>query len=100
MLATEAAHELVVKALIRYGANVNARTMRNGTALHYAMIDGNHMIINDLITNGADLDACDCSGKTPMIWAARHQNANAIRILIARGATTCIDDEEDLSFIS
>lgn len=57
----------IVKLLIDNGADVNAKTNFNSTALHYAVINGNSIEnIKFLIDNGADVNAKNYEGKTAL----------------------------------
>jgi ankyrin repeat protein len=38
------------------------------------------------ILGGSELEACDSRGETPIFWAARQGNAEAVRLLSAAGA--------------
>jgi len=61
---------LEVYALLRAaGAEVNARTNLNETALHDAALRGWHRIIRKLVEDGAELDALDRNGLTPLDFA-------------------------------
>jgi truncated hemoglobin YjbI/ankyrin repeat protein len=84
-----------VRALLRHGAratdrrtDVQARgaTALNATALHYAAKAGFLGTIEVLIENGADPDARDGHGRTPLDWleqAAPSVSRAAVRNLIA-----------------
>lgn len=61
---------LEVYALLRAaGADVRARTNFNETALHSAALRGWHRIIRKLVEDGADPDAQDRNGLTPLDFA-------------------------------
>jgi ankyrin repeat protein len=51
------------------GANVNARTHFNETPLHSAALRGWNRIIQRLVADGAELDAADRNGLTPLDFA-------------------------------
>jgi len=103
----------VVKVLLKAGADVNARDKsglsalaisadenhqeiysllkkagakeESWTPLHVAVIERDANAVRDLIAAGADLNACDCTGQTPLIWAA-NWDPNIGLALIAAGA--------------
>jgi ankyrin repeat protein len=61
---------LQVYALLRAaGANVNARTHFNETPLHSAALRGWNEIVKRLVADGAELDAADRNGLTPLDFA-------------------------------
>jgi ankyrin repeat protein len=61
---------LEVYSLLRAaGADVNARTRFNETALHSAALRGWHRIIERLVADGAELDVVDNNGLSPIDFA-------------------------------
>ena len=88
-----------VRALLRYGASVNDRRTGdpegtsgvralNATALHYAARAGFLRTIEVLLEHGADPQARDSHGRTPLDWleqAAPSVPRAAVRNLIAPG---------------
>ncbi|MET1115056.1 MAG: ankyrin repeat domain-containing protein [Comamonas sp.] len=102
-----------VSALLRVGANVNAQDEACGhTALMAAAVLGNVAVVNllvraganvqvdffaaagrglvaagnALITQGADVNATDRSGVTPLMWAAENGHAAMVEALVQAGA--------------
>jgi ankyrin repeat protein len=84
-----------VRFLIRRGANVNSATLNNppeylGGAtplLSAAKIkDGDPTILAELLDAGADLEAADCCGNTALKWTETCGAANALKLLLERGA--------------
>jgi len=65
----EGNHTHVVEYLIALGADVNARTIYNITALHHASLNGNLECIRLLVSKGADVNIKNSKGKTPADWA-------------------------------
>ena len=74
----------VVALLIRKGADVYARrTERRDTPLHSAATEA---VARLLVEHGADVEARDWSGRTPLHWAAQFGHAEVARFLIGVGA--------------
>jgi ankyrin repeat protein len=59
----------VYDLLVKAGADVRARTNFNETALHSAALRGWHRIIRRLVEDGAEPDAEDRNGLTPLDFA-------------------------------
>lgn len=57
------------KAFLAHGVNINAQA-RNGTALHGAVVEGNLEMIAYLINQGADINAVNSYGDSPLARAA------------------------------
>jgi len=77
-----------VRALLRHGASANDRRGGDATALHYAARAGFLRTIEVLIAHGADPDARDGHGRTPLDWldqAAPSVSRAAVRNLLAAG---------------
>jgi len=83
----------VAEALLQRGANVNAVNEQGKTALFLAVdrpvaLRGNEQqdIAVLLLDAGADIEARDTFGRTPLMHAAHAGNADRVRVLLARGA--------------
>jgi ankyrin repeat protein len=63
-----------------------------GTALMAAIMSGNKIIIEKLISKKADLDQKDTQGKTALIYAAFNNNLEITKILIKAGANSKLAD--------
>jgi hemoglobin len=88
-----------VRALLRHGARATDRRVGdphsatgvralNATALHYAAKAGFLQTIQVLLDHGADPQACDSNGRTPLDWleqAAPSVSRDAVRNLITPG---------------
>lgn len=103
-VATHLGHRLAVRALLFYGADVNAAVdpapstsdnslcsfpktlLRGMTALHWASLRGSWEIVQDLIMSGADLDArVSRSGETALHLAARCGQEAVVGVLLDAG---------------
>jgi ankyrin repeat protein len=86
----------VLKLLIENGADVNARTIpgretggfmrdvrtKGETPLHRAAAYGDEEMISYLIEHGADKEARDANGDTPLTWASEHLRPGSILALL------------------
>lgn len=63
------------------------------TALHSAGQDGNTGEVLDLLRAGADKDALNVRGETPLILAAREGHLPVVEVLLADGADVNIESE-------
>jgi ankyrin repeat protein len=77
-------HTEVAEVLLARGADVNAKDILGGTALHWAAINGHKETVAFLVANGADLSIRDAKfDSTPEGWAAEGQH-DEIRNLLHR----------------
>jgi uncharacterized protein len=87
----------VLKVLVENGADVNAKTVRGmetggfmrdvrtkgETPLHRAAAYGDEAMISYLLANGADREARDVNGDSPLGWASEHLRPGSILKLLA-----------------
>jgi uncharacterized protein len=77
-------HTAVAALLLERGANVNAKGVFGGTALHWAAINGHKDTVAFLVARGADLSIRDARfDSTPEGWAAESRH-DEIRELLHR----------------
>jgi ankyrin repeat protein len=78
----------VVRALIKAGADVNAKDNDGFTPLIWGAAKNGKgaEIVAVLIQAGADIHAKDNNGSTPLMWAAGCKNTEAVNTLIQAGA--------------
>ena len=82
-----AAGAAVVSALVQAGASVNAREkIRHCSALHMAARRGNVLIAQALLEGGADVEARDKYGDTPLHRAVKCGQPDMVAFLLAHGA--------------
>ena len=77
-------HERIVDMLLDAGADVNAKSEQDYTALMHACDIG---IANKLLARGADPNIGDESGMTALMWRSDCGNLHVVCRLIAAGAT-------------
>ncbi|KAL8949422.1 MAG: hypothetical protein Q9222_004474 [Ikaeria aurantiellina] len=74
----------LVDLLLKRGANPNVQNGA-GTALRIAMGLDQCLIFKRLLQAGADLEARDETGSTPLHWAIWHGHKDCLRLLLDRG---------------
>src|SRR6202011_234160 len=81
------ASQIVHTLLQRSPARVNApHGVKRCTALHMAARRGNVDVIGALLDGGADIEARDSAGDTPLRRAVNCNKVEAAKLLLARGA--------------
>lgn len=88
MLARAAAEgmDVIVKALLENGADVNARCRQNTTALHYAVAHEESYAIKALLNHKANPNLADDSGWTALWYAVDANHPKWVKHLITAGA--------------
>ncbi len=76
----------LVRLLLDYGANPNARSSSGITPLHLAVQFRRHGVIAYLLAHGANVNAALSNGQTPLHWAALRDDSESAVILLASGA--------------
>lgn len=79
-------NELLVKLLVKYGADLNAKDDGGRTALMWAASYGCKAIARTLIKPGTDVNARDTYGSTALMNAVRVGNEAIAKLLIENGA--------------
>ena len=83
-----------VKTLLNAGAKVAYASRKKVTALHYAA-QGNCEVIPLLVKAGADINARDQDGNTPLMHAVTTRQKTCVQTLLKSGADTNITDNEN-----
>ncbi len=77
-----------IDMLIRLGVDVNAKSVKNGSALLVATAVGNLPIIEYLVSSGADVNITTITGLgvTPLLLACQNGDNDIVEFLIEKGA--------------
>ncbi|KAK2746815.1 hypothetical protein FQN57_002857 [Myotisia sp. PD_48] len=76
-----------VRRLLEEGADIRARDLDKGTALHIAVRNGYESIVQLLLEKGVDIEAEDVNGEKPLFLVAKSGNLSLARLLL------CFDAE-------
>jgi hypothetical protein len=97
MIAAAEGHGRAVSALLESGADANGRNTRGRTALMFASRYGFTPIAENLIHNGADVNAVPYTlPRWPALIAAAYAGQiDIVRLLIANGATVSYRDDDN-----
>ena len=91
LIACRTGNASVVKALLDAKSDANAVTANGTSPLHLAAAGGNAAVVTALVQRGANVNAREpLWGQTPLIFAAGHDRAEAIRVLLKNGADPAI----------
>jgi hypothetical protein len=83
-----------VKALLSHGVPVDARDMPDGqTALHGAAVEGQVKVIEYLVSRGADVNAMDGFGDSPLEVAITNKHNEAAQVLADHGGRRIRGDD-------
>ncbi len=85
-LVTQNQWQNEMRFLVNEGANVNARSRSDKTALMIAAEQNNPDSCQFLLSKGADIHARDTTGNTALMLAVKKGHLDAIRTLISQGS--------------
>ena len=94
MTATEFGRQDIVKILINYGANIEAKSSNGWTALMYAARDGYTLLIDLLYMSKKKniINEQDNFGITALMLAAREGHIETVNILLQLGANSTMEN--------
>ncbi|KAH9180932.1 hypothetical protein AeNC1_017093 [Aphanomyces euteiches] len=86
-----------VQALLRQGVDVNWVNEKeyDMTALHVAAVQGHPSVVKELVANGANIEARNKNGNTPLIDAALKGHLEVVQALLDLGADVNARNEWD-----
>ena len=88
-LAAKAGNPIIIRALLKAGADANTATSTGATPLMAAALSGNVDSVQALIDAGANVNAKEkANGQTALMFAAWENRADVIRLLAKHGADT------------
>lgn len=109
-VAARADRPEMIELLLANGADLNARGLFEGTALHWACLFGAEKAAERLLEKGLDIeDKSDVFGSTPLLWAAqgssRVENPKGdyvatVRMLIDHGASADTYNDKGVPAVS
>ena len=89
----------MIEVLIKFGAQVDARTNNFRTPLHIASLRGNLNVIQTLVSNGADINAKDIESNTPCHFVSEYGHRLCLKYLLERNPYLFANNNEDKSAI-
>lgn len=98
-LASSEGHANMIDVLIKFGAQVDARTNNFRTPLHIACLRGNLNVIQTLVANGADINAKDIESNTPCHFVSEYGHRLCLKFLLERNPYLFANNNEDKSAI-
>ena len=91
--------DYIFKHIATEGIDVNAKEKTSGrTALHIACDNGEHISASKLIDAGADINARDIYGFTPLMIAVLDNDPKVVKLLIERGVDQNIVRNRDVTY--
>lgn len=87
----------MIEEIVIGGAFINAKTASGHTALHYAAAFGNTHLIPVLLKYGIWIDDTKDSGDTALALAVRHNQIDAIRILLESSTDVSVRNKQGQS---
>ncbi|RLN58073.1 hypothetical protein BBP00_00007192 [Phytophthora kernoviae] len=87
----------VIKLLLRFGADIDARSQDGKTALHCSTSDDTFQVAELLLGAGASIDAQDETGKTPLHYAVQEDCLLVTNLLLSHGSNIDVEDIDGVS---
>ncbi|POM72323.1 Hypothetical protein PHPALM_10976 [Phytophthora palmivora] len=87
----------VIKLLVRFNGDVDARSKDGKTALHNSTGDDAYEVAKVLLDSGASIDAMDENMKTPLHYCVQEGGLLVTELLLSRGANIDLEDKNGIS---
>ena len=97
-IAAENGHYEVARLLLDYGADDNALEKDSQTSLHLHLVD-NLAVAQSPLKCGAEVDARDKMGCTPLHFASRQGHQGLVQLLLEHHADVLARNHEDQTFL-
>ncbi|PIA31497.1 hypothetical protein AQUCO_04900060v1 [Aquilegia coerulea] len=94
--AARQGHVDTAKYLVDCGADSAASSDLGATALHHAAGTGNIELLQYLLSKGVDVESQSDAG-TPLIWAAGHDQQEAVKILLDHHANPNAETDDNIT---
>ena len=95
-LAAHHGHTETVRYLVGLPeVEVNQKAMNKHTALHSALLEGHPDVVQLLIDAGADIEARNNFGRSPLLVASSKGKLSIVKLLVKAGAELCATDYRD-----
>ncbi|KAH9073507.1 hypothetical protein EDB83DRAFT_78369 [Lactarius deliciosus] len=92
--ASEAGHVQVVRSLLEYGGDVDARGYWNQSPLQFASFNGHLDVVRCLLDHGADTRYRDGEHWTPLSHASEQGHLEIVRVLLEHNADVNSKDKD------
>ena len=98
LLAVCRAKKEIVNLLLISRADPNIADANGDACLHGAVtVECSEEILQDLIVHGADVNAVNQSGRTPLVLSCFYGQKDSVKVLLGAEADPAISDEDDFS---
>lgn len=98
-LAASEGHAPMIEILIKFQAQIDARTNNFRTPLHIACLRGNLSVIQALVQHKADINAKDIDGNTPCHFCSEYGHRYCLKFLLTKNPYLFANNNENKSAI-
>lgn len=101
MIASQHGHRYLTKQFLGLGKiDINAQCIDGRTALHYAAMRGRRPIVDMLLSHSQppELKLKDRRGVTPLIAAARQEDLEIVKRILAAGDSKLLEDKDKFGY--